>query len=186
MAKKEKLIKPQINQILYDDQGYRIGDDGFPMTKPRKNLHTILNFILVGGYICIISAVVCVLAAFFQNQSFTPTEFIYYGGNEYNGYSIGNLLRIEALSIFLIGLLAIALSHRCFNWLYDNGRKDILPKYYLAISAVTIMWNAYLIFFVRLFDPLSILITTFVLLMLLFMRNVETERKTLKPSKIAR
>lgn len=185
-GKKKNLVKPEVDQVLYDEQGYRIGDDGFPMTRSRKKLHTILNCILIGGYLCVVSAAVCALAAFFQNQSFTPTEFIYYGGNEYNGYSIGNLLRIEALCIFLIGLLAVALSHRCFNWLYDDGEKSILTKFYVIIPTIAIGWNIYLLLFVHLLDPFSLLMLIFVLLMLLAMKDVESERLTLKPSKLAK
>ena len=120
-SKKKHVEKPEPLQVVYDENGYRVGDDGYPMTRARRKMHVILNAILVGGYLCVVITVVCMLAAYFQNQSITPTEFIYYGGNEYNGYSVGNLLRLESLFIFLIGIVAVMLSHRCFNWLYDDA-----------------------------------------------------------------
>ncbi|MGN0888238.1 MAG: hypothetical protein ACI4UY_05070 [Kiritimatiellia bacterium] len=180
--KKSKMVKPELDQVIFDENGYRIGDDGYPMTRPRRRLHATLNAMLIWGYICIVIAVVCVLAAFFQNQSFTPTEFIYYGGNEYNGYSIATLLRFEALCTFIAGLMAIALSHRCFNWLYDKGDDSILAKFYISILVIAGGWNMYLIGFVHLADPATLLLAIFAFSMLWFMVKVKSERRTLRPS----
>ncbi|MDO4532991.1 MAG: hypothetical protein Q4C36_04640 [Coriobacteriia bacterium] len=183
--KKKNLVQPEFKQVIYDENGYRIGDDGYPMTRARRRMHGILNGILVGGYLCVIIAVVCCLAAYFQNQSITPTEFIYYGGNEFHGYSVGNLLRLEALFVFLIGLVAVMLSHRCFNWLYDDGSKSILTKFIIIIAFLGIGWNAFLVIFVGIADPLSLIMMILLVIMHMFMRDVEIESPTLKPSKPA-
>lgn len=185
-SKKKNLVKPEFKQVIYDENGFRIGDDGYPMTRIRKRMHNVLNGILVGGYLCVIIAVVCCLAAYFQNQSITPTEFIYYGGNEINGYSVGNLLRLEALFVFLIGIVAVMLSHRCFNWLYDDASKTILTKFIAIIAFLAIGWNAFLVIFVHIADPVSLIMMALLAMMLAFMRDVELERPTLKPSKLAR
>ena len=185
-SKQKNLVKPEFKQVLYDEDGYRIGDDGYPMTRARRRMHANLNGILVGGYVCVVVAVVCCLAAFFQNQSITPTEFIYYGGNEFNGYSVGTLLRLEALFVFLIGVAAVMLSHRCFNWLYDNGSKDILAKFIVIIAFLGIGWNVFLVLFVSVADPISLVMLVLLAMMHLFMKGVELERPTLKPSKLAR
>lgn len=184
-AKKKNLVKPEFKEVLYDENGYRIGDDGYPMTRARRRMHNVLNGILVGGYLCVVLAVVCMLAAYFQNQSITPTEFIYYGGNEFNGYSVANLLRIESLVIFLIGVVAVMLSHRCFNWLYDDGSKEILTKFIVIIAFLAIGWNLFLVIFVGIADPASVIMGILLVMMHLFMKDVELELPTLKPSKVA-
>lgn len=179
---KARIIKPETKQMIFDKNGFRIGDDGYPMTKSRQRLHNILDAMLVWGYICIILALICVLAAFFQNQSFTSTEFIYYGGNEYNGFSVANLLRFESLCAFVAGLMAIALSHRCFNWLYDNGSDSILVRFYVAILAIAGGWNICLVGIVHLADPVTLLLAISVVSMLWCMKKVKIERRTLRPS----
>lgn len=180
--KKGKVVKPEFNQVIYDENGYRIGDDGYPMTRVRRALHRTLNAMLIWGYACCVIAVVCVLAAFFQNQSFTPTEFVYYGGNEYNGYPIATLLRFEALATFIGGLLSIMMSHRCFNWMYDGGEDSILMKFYIPVIIIAGGWNMYLIAFPHLIDPASLLLAIFAFSMLWFMVKVKAERRTLRPS----
>jgi hypothetical protein len=187
MAKKTKknrakTVKLEADQRAFDENGFRIGDDGYPMTRWRRSLHITLDAMLIWGYICVAIASVCVVAAFFQNQSFTPTEFIYYGGNEYNGFNVATLLRFESLCVFIAALMAIALSHRCFNWLYDKGDDSILVKLYVPILAISGGWNMYLVAVVHLADPATLILAISVLFMLWFMERVKSERRTLCPS----
>ncbi len=185
-GKKKKIVKPDFGQILYDENGYRVGDDGYPMTRCRRRLHRTLDLLLMGGYVCIVVAIVCVLAAFFQNQSITPMEFVYYGGNEFNGVPIANLLRIEALCVFLIGLAVVALSHRGFSWLYDDEEdRRSFTKFYAMVVVLFGGWNAYLLLFVGLIDPLSLTMAVLVGLMVRFVAQVDEERETLRPSVVS-
>ncbi len=177
-----KVVKPAYGEVIIDRDGNRVGDDGYPMTPARTRLHKLLDIVLIFGYLCIAVAVIVVVWALFQGQSYTADSFIAYGGNEYMGYSVASLMRGEALVVFLIGMICIIISHRAMAWLYDG--KDAAAVRYLMVGLIVLAlgWCSYLFWSVRLVDPISCVYAVLAILTYKSMNDVGQERKTLKPS----
>ena len=185
-AQPKNVVKPAYGELLYDQDGYRVGDDGYPLTKPRRRLHRLLDALLVFSYICIVVAVILVVWALFQGQSYTANDFIAYGGNEYKGQNVASLMRVEALVAFTIGFLGIIVSHRGFDWLYDGKDGSAVRWILLGLAALAVGWCAFLFVSVRIIDPVSCVYVLFGLFIFRAMRKVQIERPQLKPSLVCK
>ena len=184
-GKANKLVKPAYGEVLYDVDGYRVGDDGYPLTKPRRRMHRLFDAVLIFAYICLVVAVVFVVWALFQGQSLTTEDFIAYGGNEYKGKNVASLMRGEALVAFIIGLIGIISSHRGFDWLYDGKEGSAVCWLLVGAGVLAAGWCVYLFANVQIVDPVSLIFMMLVVLSLATMRQVRIERPTLKPSVVS-
>lgn len=185
-AKAKKVVKPAYGEVLYDEDGYRVGDDGYPMTSCRRRMHRLLDIVLVFGYLCIVAAVVLVVWALFQGQSYTAGDFIAFGGNEYRGHSVASLMRGESLVVFIIGLLCIFVNRRGFAWLYDQGNGGAVRIMLAGLAVLAAGWAIYLFSSVALPDPGSLAYLVLAALLFATMRDVERERRTLRPSVVSK
>lgn len=171
--------------ISFDSEGNRIGDDGYPMTKARWRFHYLCNGMFVLMVVAFLLAVVMIAASFFQGQQLTPWELVAYGGNQFHGYSAGNLLRIEALYLLFLTALCLLINMKGMAWLYDGasvrpvktstGVLGIFSFGYFLIECVVI----------RIFDPFSFIAWLSALAMIFFVRAVAQERPYLRKAQVA-
>ncbi|AJC12428.1 hypothetical protein JI75_06900 [Berryella intestinalis] len=184
--KKDDLVIPAEGEVLYGDDGLRIGDDGYPMTPMRTAEHRLLDIILIIGYIFVVVAVVLVVLALFQGQDYDTRDFSMHGGAAYKGLNLALLMRCEALVVFVLGLTSVFISHRGFNWLYDNDSLLAVRRCMLIQVALSFAWNVYLWFNVQLVDPFTGLVFLLSILHWLIIVRVIAERPGLTPSKFSK
>ena len=182
--------KPLI--INFDKDGNRIGDDGYVMTPVRKRMHTMFNAAFVWGIICVLIAVVCTILAYAQGQQyggfsgdFASFDLEVTGGNMINGYSVGTLLRVEAIVLLFTGIMGPVMSIQGFHWFYDRRPARALAIVMGLVAVACIGYEISLLGTVGFPDPASLITLIMLVLIVVFMRQVEAERPTLKKAKVA-
>lgn len=182
----EEEKKRRYQKVLrFDEEGNRIGDDGYPMTKARWRLHYLYNGVFIYMIVAFFAAVIMIAASFFQGQQLTPWELVAYGGNQFHGYSTGSLLRIEALYLLFLTALCLFTNIKGMAWLYDGA--PIKP---VRITTGVLGASSVLYFFiecsvVKVFDPFSFIACLGAVLMILFVKAVAQERPYLRKAKVA-
>lgn len=176
--------KPLI--INYDAEGVRIGDDGYPMTRTRTRLHRLLNGAFIWGIVCALGCVACIVASYFQGQEYHGFELITSGGNMFNGHSVANLFRYEALVLLFTAIMGPVLSIQGFRWFYDKR-----PVWFTAIlmgvlAAVSVAYEVVIVGIVGAFDPASVITLLYLLATIIAMLAVKREQPTLKKAKVAK
>lgn len=179
--------------INYDKDGVRIGDDGYPMTPARSRLHTMLNAIFVWGIIAAVACVACAIGAFAQGQQFGGFEGDFatfdletYGGNMINGYSVATLLRVEAVILIFTAIMGPVISIQAFHWMYDKKPITFVAVLMAVVAVFCIGYEILLLSIVGLPDPACLITLIMLILIVLFMKQVSTERPTLKKAKVAK
>jgi magnesium-transporting ATPase (P-type) len=186
--KKEKNERPEKRPIVerYDEDGNRIGDDGFVMTKARKRMHRMLDAYFIWGIIAAIAAVALIVLSYFQGAQYGDWELVQRGGNQFHGWDTATLMRLDSVYGLLSGVFAVVLSFLGFRWFYDDSseRRFRTALYiYVAIAAVVLIAFVALVQAPELF---SIINLVFVALTYYAMREVKFERPKLKKAKVAK
>ena len=179
-ARKRQIV------IRYTEDGQRIGDDGFIMTTARLRLHHLYNpffFLMCASFV---GAAICLISSYFQNQTITDLEFIWVGGNLFNGYSVGTLLRIEALYLLYLTVLFLFSNQKGMAWMYDN--KPMKPVRTLALLMIipSAVYFLVSLVFVDIPEPVSLVAIVLGVLNVRFVADVDRERGSLKKGEVAR
>ena len=179
-AKKRQIV------LRYAEDGTRIGDDGYPMTKARKRLHYTYNalFFLMCGFFVI--AAICMINSYFQNQTITEWELKWVGGNMFNGFSVGTLLRIESLFLLFMTAVFLFANQKGMAWMYDRKPKKPVKVTIMLMVIPSALYFIGCAVLVNVIEPVSLV--TFILGMLLikFVADVEREKGSLKKVPVAR
>ncbi len=171
--------------INYDSNGVRIGDDGYPMTPARTRLHRLLNGAFIWGIICALGCVGCIIASYFQGQEYHGFELITSGGNMYNGYSVANLFRYEALILLFTAVMGPLISIQGFRWFYDNRSVSFTAILMSVLAAASVGYEIVIVGIVGAFDPASLITVILLAVIVCSMVSVAKEQPTLKKAKIA-
>lgn len=178
--------KPLI--IEYDQDGTRIGPDGYPMTPVRKRMHFLFNAAFVWGILCFVISLGLAVAAFAQGQEYSGEgiDFTFYGGTMMAGFELAFLLRIEALASLFTAIISILMSFQGYRWFYE--RKQALSTMVLSSILLTasIIYQFTAIAVVGCVDPLSLVTIVLVAAIWLTMRSIEKERPSLRKAKVAK
>ncbi len=171
--------------INYDADGVRIGDDGYPMTPTRTRLHRLLNGVFIWGIICALGCLGCIIASYFQGQEYHGFELITSGGNMYNGYSVANLFRYEALVLLFTAIMGPVISIQGFRWFYDNCSVGFTAILMGVLAAISIGYEIVIVTVVGAFDPASLVTAILLIVIVCAMMSVTKEKPHLKKAKIA-
>ena len=171
--------------INYDADGVRIGDDGYPMTPTRTRMHRLFNFAFIWGIICALGCFGCIVASYFQGQEYHGFELVTSGGNMYNGYSVANLFRYEALVLLFTAIMGPVISIQGFRWFYDKRSVSFTAILMGVLAVVSLVYEIVIIEVVGAFDPVSLLTLVILALIVFNMLSVTKEHPTLKKAKIA-
>ncbi len=183
--------KPLI--INFDANGVRIGDDGYSMTPIRSRMHTLFNGALVWGIVCALLAVACMVLAYAQGQTFSGNgandlagfELVVSGGNMINGFSMGTMLRYEALLGLVTACFFPFINVKGFQWFYDRGSARPLYILMIIVAVLSITYQMIIVTTVGIPEPLTLISLVLLLLIVVTMRQVENERPTLRKAKVA-
>lgn len=116
----DKEEKRKVQIINYDEEGNRLGDDGYAMTPTRKTLHNLLNIYFVAGIVVALFGLFCCVFSYFQGQEYSYIELVATGGTQLNGWDFAFLLRMEALFCVFVAILSVCINLAGFSWMYDN------------------------------------------------------------------
>lgn len=186
--------KPEKQPLIinYDKDGNRIGDDGYVMTPARKRMHNMFNAIFVWGIISVLVAVACTILAYAQGQQFggfngdfASFDLEVTGGNMINGYSVGTMLRVEAIVLLFTGIMGPIISIQGFHWFYDRRPAKALGIMMGLVAVACISYEISMLATVGFPDPVCLITLIMLVLILVFMRQVNVERPTLKKAKVA-
>ncbi len=178
-VKREPLV------VYYDENGTKIGDDGYPMTPVRKRMHTLFNICFFWGVIVLVWALFCCVFSYFQNQDYSFYELVATGGTQLNGWDLAFLLRMEALFGLFSGVLLFPLNLFGFRWFYD-GESSKKTKIVLAILGLgSLAFLIASIVAIGMPSPISLGNILLVAACLYSMGAVTVERPTLKKAKPA-
>ncbi len=190
MAKKkeEKKQAPEKAPLvtLYDKDGTKIGDDGYPMTPVRSKMHTLFNAYFIWMLVMIVICIACIICSYLQGQEITSWELIYSGGNHYNGYSVATILRIEALLCLITAFLGLLINLFGFGWLYDKRSPRLAQVSLAVIGVASLACEIAALATIHLPEVVSIVNLVLIVLTFTTMRAVDEERPTLKKAKVAR
>lgn len=185
-AEKEQKQKKRQRVIRYDENGMRIGDDGFPMTKARKRLHYLYDGYFFLMIISFLVAVGMIASAFFQGQQLTEWELVAYGGNQFGNFSVATLLRVEALFLLFLTAGSLYANMKGMAWLYDKAPWNPVRNSMFVLGIVSALYFLGFAFIVGIPDPFSLISLIMAVLMYKFTNDVEEERPSLKKAKVAR
>lgn len=166
--------------IRYAADGQRIGDDGYLMTPARKRLHTLYNaffFLMIAAFV---GAAACMISSYFQNQTITEWELVWVGGNLYNGFSIGTLLRIEALLLLYLTIIFLFSNQKGMAWMYDGKPKRPVQRFIKLLIIPSAMYFLVAVFVVGFPDPVSLAGVILGVLEMRFVEAVDAERDKLE------
>jgi hypothetical protein len=179
--------KPRKKQVInYDKQGNVIGDDGFEMTPTRKRMHRIFDGWFIYTFVMVVIGLVLMILAYTQGAQYTSWELVQVGGNQFNGWDTALLMRVEALLCLYSAVFAALISIFGFRWLYDKGATIVINGMLFALGSVSVGYFAYGLIGVGAPEPLSLVNISFILVTLLTMSAVRSERPTLRKPKVGR
>ena len=184
-AKEAEARKRQI-VVNYDEDGNKIGDDGYPMTPARNRLHQTYNLVFIWMIVTFVAAAICIINSFFQNQTITDWELVWIGGNMFNGLPVANLFRFEALFLLYLCALSLFTNQKGTAWLYDGAPKKPVQVTFLLMLIPSVIYLALAVILVGLPEPASIISIILALCIYVFVPQVENERDSLKKAKVAR
>lgn len=179
--------------IKYDKNDMRIGDDGYPMTPARLRMHHCINAMFIWGIICALCGAACAIFAYAQGQQyggfsgdFATFNLETYGGNMINGHSVATLLRVEGIVLMLSGILSVVVNFQAFRWFYDRKPFAMTATLMVFIAITSIVWQTTFTPMTGFPDPATLINLVLLVLLIVFMRQVNVERPTLKKSRVAR
>lgn len=180
-----ELHKEQQRTRYYDENGVRIGDDGYPMTKTRTRLHRLYDCYFFYMIIALLVGVALIVFSLFQGQQITEWELVWYGGSQFNGHSLATILRIEALYLMFVVAISLFSNMKGMAWMYDNGpERDVKITIYLS-GVVSIVYFCAFTLIVGVPDPFSLITLCMSILNWKFVQDVKLGRGTLKKAKVA-
>lgn len=195
----EKALNPEETPekqpliIHYDANGVRIGDDGYSMTPIRTRMHRLCNAAFIWGMVCLVAAIACTVAAYAQGQDFVGDvsasgsfEINVVGGNTFNGYSMGSLLRYEAIFALFNAIFFSVLHIQAFKWFYDRVPVTFTAVLLVLLGVAAAVYLVLIIMLVAIPEPISIVSLIIVGLTAFTMKQVADERPSLKKAKIAK
>ncbi|MGI6105312.1 MAG: hypothetical protein ACOYD7_03855 [Raoultibacter sp.] len=187
-SKDDASVNENTEQCSFDFEGLKIGDDGFPMTRTRTQMHHLFNAYLFWGVIAILACIGFAVWSYFQGQEMTFFELTAYGGILYNDFSLATLMRAEAAFCLLVGICSIAMSLYGFAWFYDNASSKPVKRISLILTIACVIWFClYLI--VGIVEPVAPIVAVFLLLQRRMSKKVLEEKPCLEqhciPSKKA-
>lgn len=185
-AEREVKQKARQKVIAYDEQGRRIGDDGYLMTKARTRLHHLYNACFIIMILSFVVAVVFIALSYFQGQQLSHWELIAYGGNQFNGWSVANMLRVEALCLLFVAAICLFANIKGMGWLYDGAPYKPVRITMLAMGIVSGLFFLVALFTVGIPEPFSLIMVIIAVLMNKFTVDVAAEKGSLRPAKIAK
>lgn len=185
-AEKEAKQKKRQKVLRYDENGTRIGDDGFPMTKARNRLHYLYDGYFFLMVISFLVAVGMIAGAFFQGQQLTEWELVAYGGNQFGNFSVATLLRVEALFLLFLTAGSLYANMKGMAWLYDKAPWKPVRNSMYVIGIVSGLYFLGFAFIVGIPDPFSLISVVMAVLMYKFTSDVDQERPSLKKAKVAK
>ena len=103
----------------------------------------------------------------------------------YNGYSVANLFRYEALVLLFTAIMGPVISIQGFRWFYDKRSVSFTAILMGVLAVVSLVYEIVIIEVVGAFDPASLLTLIILALIVFNMLSVTKERPTLKKAKIA-
>lgn len=178
-AKREPLV------VYYDENGTKIGDDGYPMTPVRKRMHTVFNLCFFWGVIVLVWALFCCVFSYFQNQSYSFYELVATGGTQLNGWDLAFILRMEALFGLFSGVLLFPLNLFGFHWFYDGEPSKKIKIILLILGVASLAFLGASVAMVGMPSPISLGNILLVAACAHSMGAVTVERPTLKKAKPA-
>lgn len=182
----KKLHKEQQRTINYDANGVRIGDDGYPMTKARTRLHRLYDCYFFYMIIALLIGVALIVLSLFQGQQISEWELIWYGGNQFNGWSLANVLRVEALYLMFVVAISLFSNMKGMAWMYDNGSEKALKVTIYLSGGISLIYFVAFTFVVGIPDVASLVTLCMSILNWKFVQDVKFDRKNLKKAKIAK
>jgi hypothetical protein len=191
-ALNSEVVEKKPLYVHYDKEGNLIGDDGFLMTKKRKRMHRVFNAMFIWCIISALFAIFCAIFAFAQGQQWSSVDAEHYldivvqGGNMYNEYEVGTLLRLEGLLGLFSAVVFGVLHIQGFHWFYD-GRSLVMPAVLMGgIAVFSIAFEVVAVGIVRIIDPVATINLVLLVITVICMRQVVNERPTLKKAKVAK
>lgn len=185
-AEKDAKQKKRQKVLRYDENGTRIGDDGFPMTKARSRLHYLYDGYFFLMIVSFLAAVGMIASAFFQGQQLTEWELVAYGGNQFGDFSVATLLRIEALFLLFLTAGCLYANMKGMAWLYDKASWKPVRNSMYVLGIISGLYFLGFTFIVGIPDPFSLISIIMAVLMYKFTSDVDQERPTLKKAKVAK
>lgn len=185
-AEKDAKQKKCQKVLRYDENGTRIGDDGFPMTKARSRLHYLYDGYFFLMIVSFLAAVGMIASAFFQGQQLTEWELVAYGGNQFGNFSVATLLRVEALFLLFLTAGSLYANMKGMAWLYDKASWKPVRNSMYVLGIISGLYFLGFTFIVGIPDPFSLISVIMAVLMYKFTSDVDQERPTLKKAKVAK
>lgn len=185
-AEQEVKRKARQKVIAYDKDGNRIGDDGYVMTKARMRLHHLYNGCFILMVVSFLIAVVFIALSYFQGQQLTEWELVAYGGNQFNGWSVANMLRIEALYLLFVTAICLFANIKGMGWLYDGAPLKPVRATMFVMGIVSAVYFVVAVFTVGIPEPVSLIMVVIAALMSKFIVDVANEKGSLKRAKAVR
>lgn len=185
-AEKDAKQKKRQKVLRYDENGTRIGDDGFPMTKARSRLHYLYDGYFFLMIVSFLAAVGMIASAFFQGQQLTEWELVAYGGNQFGNFSVATLLRVEALFLLFLTAGCLYANMKGMAWLYDKASWKPVRNSMYVLGIISGLYFLGFTFIVGIPDPFSLISIIMAVLMYKFTSDVDQERPTLKKAKVAK
>lgn len=153
-------------------EGEWIGDDGKTMTVARKWCHQLLNTYFIYGLIIIGVGAVVGGSTFFMGQTITDAfEMRWVGGEQFHGFDLALLLRLESLFILISGTIFLATSFLGFSWLYDGKSFGTTKHWTLSVIGISVFWIVIAFTSVQVIDPIAIIN---IIIAVLFLRSANT------------
>lgn len=180
-----KLHKEQQRTRHYDENGVRIGDDGYPMTKARMRLHRLYDCYFFYMLIALLVGVGLIVLSLFQGQQITEWELVWYGGTQFNGLSLATVLRAEALYLMFVVAISLFSNMKGMAWMYDKGPEKPVKITIFLSGIVSGVYFCVFAFIVGIPDVFSMITLCMSILNWKFVQDVKLGRSNLKKAKIA-
>lgn len=131
--------------IKYDKDGNKIGDDGYAMTSVRKRMHTMFNVYFIWAVVAAVLGCLCTIFSYAQGAEYASWELVASGGNQFAGFDVSFLLRMEALMCLYTALTSLVAHFWGFRWFYDRQsetRLKVLLGFIVGGSIVSAILSA--------------------------------------------
>ena len=185
-AEQEAKRKARQKVISYDKDGNRIGDDGYVMTKARMRLHHLYNGCFILMVVSFLAAVILIALSYFQGQQLSEWELVAYGGNQFNGWSVANMFRVEALYLLFVTAICLFANIKGMGWMYDGAPLKPVRVTMFVMGIVSVVYFVVAIFTVGIPEPVSLVVAAIAVLMGKFISDVDNEKGLLKRAKAVR
>lgn len=171
--------------IKYDKDGNKIGDDGYAMTSVRKRMHTMFNVYFIWAVVAAVLGCLCTIFSYAQGAEYASWELVASGGNQFAGFDVSFLLRMEALMCLYTALTSLVAHFWGFRWFYDRQSETRLKVLLGFIVGGSVGFCATSFVQIGIPEPLSIINIALVVITHMIMSQVKEERPSLTKPKVA-